>query len=123
MGRFEHVECLNMWRLSSANPSSSYQCDQCKYRYSFQRALYATVLRSSLVLHVLTLTCFVISLFVFGCIVKGIDSAFFDKHLSAPSLEHPRVQQFISKTNSSARWVQEQVEMVTTTSIFNVELI
>jgi len=56
--RFVHVECLNMWRMASANPRSFYQCDQCQYRYSFNRAVYASILRSAVVLHSLTLVTF-----------------------------------------------------------------
>merc|ERR1719446_589316 len=51
--RFVHLECLNMWRLASSNPQSFYQCDQCHYQYSFRRALYASILRSALVMHIL----------------------------------------------------------------------
>eukprot|EP00434_Breviolum_minutum_P036610 symbB.v1.2.032442.t1/scaffold3895.1/size70954/9 len=56
--RFVHIECLNMWRASSANPQSSFRCDQCQFKYSVQRALYANILRSALVLHTVTMVVF-----------------------------------------------------------------
>jgi hypothetical protein len=34
--RFVHLDCLNQWRISAANATSYFQCDQCKYRYSIQ---------------------------------------------------------------------------------------
>ncbi|CAK9014465.1 unnamed protein product [Durusdinium trenchii] len=56
--RYVHMDCLNMWRASSANPQSSFRCDQCQYVYSVQRAFYANILRSALVLHTVTLLVF-----------------------------------------------------------------
>ncbi|OUM68137.1 hypothetical protein PIROE2DRAFT_19919 [Piromyces sp. E2] len=40
--KYVHVNCLNEWRLTSANKSSYYQCDQCKYKYHFQRTKFAS---------------------------------------------------------------------------------
>ncbi len=39
-----HVECLNQWRRSSANPESYFRCEQCHYEYQLRRAWYAGVL-------------------------------------------------------------------------------
>jgi hypothetical protein len=36
-----HVECLDRWRRTSANPQSFYRCDQCHYEYQFGRAFTA----------------------------------------------------------------------------------
>ncbi len=36
-----HVECLNIWRNTSANPKSFFQCDQCLFEYKFGRAFEA----------------------------------------------------------------------------------
>ena len=77
--QYVHLECLNMWRASSANPQSShlrrimlsfssqlspfrFRCDQCKFEYSIQRTLYANILRSAIVLHSVTFL-------VFGAVV------------------------------------------------------
>ena len=49
--RFVHLECLTQWRLSSANPLSFFECDNCKYRYHVSRHWYSLILRSALVLH------------------------------------------------------------------------
>ena len=62
--RFVHMECLSQWRKLSANPLSSHQCDNCQYRYSFRRTLYASVLRSALVLHLVTLLLLLLLLLV-----------------------------------------------------------
>ena len=36
-----HVECLNAWRRASNNNTSYYACDQCRYKYRFQRTWWA----------------------------------------------------------------------------------
>lgn len=33
--RWVHMECLNHWRLESANPRSYFECDSCKFKYRF----------------------------------------------------------------------------------------
>ena len=53
--RYVHRHCLDQWRTTSTNKKSFYECDQCKYRYSFHRTLVASVLRTSLLLHILAL--------------------------------------------------------------------
>merc|ERR1712203_1321289 len=74
--RFVHVECLNSWRRTSANPKSSYECDQCRYKYSFHRTMYATILRTSLILHVFTILVFFCVVLACGFLVKGLDFFF-----------------------------------------------
>ena len=61
--RYVHLDCLSQWRKISANPLSAYQCENCLYRYSFRRTLYATVLRSALVLHLVTFLLLLLILF------------------------------------------------------------
>ena len=36
-----HMNCLDRWRHSSANPRSFYECDTCKYQYRFGRVFEA----------------------------------------------------------------------------------
>lgn len=44
--KYVHITCLNTWRYSSPNAKSVYQCDQCKYRYNFNRTHYASIVGS-----------------------------------------------------------------------------
>ena len=37
--RYVHVQCLNEWRVQSANTHSFFRCDQCSYEYNIQRTL------------------------------------------------------------------------------------
>eukprot|EP00940_MAST-03C_sp_MAST-3C-sp2_P002176 g2176.t1 len=76
--RFVHLECLNQWRFRTTNPSSFFQCEQCKYRYSFRRTLLSSILRSALVLHVLTIVTFVLVVFVSSVCASIIDWMFFE---------------------------------------------
>src|SRR5271155_5297676 len=39
--KFVHLSCLNSWRYASPNARSVYQCDQCGYKYNFNRTQYA----------------------------------------------------------------------------------
>jgi len=80
--RFVHLECLETWRRRSANPQSYYQCENCLYRYSFRRALYAQVLRSALVLHLVSLVALLILLTTCSVATQAIDRRFFGSSLS-----------------------------------------
>ncbi|CAE7341536.1 marchf4, partial [Symbiodinium pilosum] len=71
--RFVHLDCLNMWRSSSVNPQSAYKCDQCNFEYSFQRALYASILRSAIVLHTITMLVFVGAVWLCSYVCYYID--------------------------------------------------
>ena len=39
--KYVHVPCLNEWRTASANASSLYECEQCRYKYNIARTEYA----------------------------------------------------------------------------------
>ena len=39
--KYVHVPCLNDWRTASANASSLYECEQCRYKYNIARTEYA----------------------------------------------------------------------------------
>lgn len=71
--RFVHIDCLAQWRRLSANPLSAFQCDNCLYRYSFRRTLYSTLLRSVLVLHVVTLLLLVAAVTVGSLLTQYFD--------------------------------------------------
>lgn len=68
--RFVHAHCLEKWRTSSPNPKSYWECDQCKYKYSYRRTFMARMLRNEIVVHLVTIACFFICSFFIG--------AFFD---------------------------------------------
>jgi hypothetical protein len=44
--KFVHLSCLNSWRYASPNARSVYQCDQCGYKYNFNRTQYAAFVSS-----------------------------------------------------------------------------
>jgi hypothetical protein len=79
--RFVHLDCLTHWRQVSVNPLSHVQCDSCHYRYSFRRALYATVLRSALVLHLLTFVVLGALLLLGSALVQYVDRTWFGASL------------------------------------------
>jgi len=83
--RFVHLDCLEQWRRRSVNPKSYYTCENCLYRYSFRRALYAQVLRSALVLHLVTAMLLVLLLLLGSLLAKFVDERWFGGKL--PQLE------------------------------------
>jgi len=44
--KYVHLTCLNSWRYSSPNAKSVYRCDQCGYKYNFNRTQYAAIVGS-----------------------------------------------------------------------------
>lgn len=44
--KFVHLQCLNSWRYASPNRRSVYQCDQCGYKYHFNRTQYTAIASS-----------------------------------------------------------------------------
>ena len=76
--RFVHLECLTRWRNLSTNPQSFWQCENCRYKYSFRRALYASVLRSSLVLHLFTMILLCVILVLLSLVAQAVDHRFLD---------------------------------------------
>ena len=75
--RFVHVECLTMWRTSSANKESFFACDSCKYRYSFGRPAWASLLRSALCVHFVSLVLFLLLIASCGHLSSVLDYLFF----------------------------------------------
>jgi len=67
--RYVHAHCLEQWRLSSVNPRSYWECDQCKYKYSFQRTLMANLLRNQCFIHLLTLVFFLVCSLILGILI------------------------------------------------------
>eukprot|EP00295_Goniomonas_pacifica_P028090 CAMPEP_0175946914 /NCGR_PEP_ID=MMETSP0108-20121206/27591_1 /TAXON_ID=195067 ORGANISM="Goniomonas pacifica, Strain CCMP1869" /NCGR_SAMPLE_ID=MMETSP0108 /ASSEMBLY_ACC=CAM_ASM_000204 /LENGTH=281 /DNA_ID=CAMNT_0017272479 /DNA_START=8 /DNA_END=853 /DNA_ORIENTATION=- len=65
-----HVECLNLWRRMSSNPTSYFQCDQCGYRYNVRRTQFASMLGSYPVVKVSTVVAFLSIVFVAGVITR-----------------------------------------------------
>ncbi|RUS27167.1 hypothetical protein BC938DRAFT_483635 [Jimgerdemannia flammicorona] len=61
---FVHVECLNRWRADSPRRQSHFECDICKYKYSFYRPWWAILCRNIFVLHALAIV--VLCLLILG---------------------------------------------------------
>lgn len=81
--KFVHVACLNSWRYTSPNRKSVYQCDQCGYKYNFNRTKYAALVgslytRVRIPIHssncqiVSTIILFILAVFISGFIFKFI---------------------------------------------------
>jgi len=89
--KYVHVNCLNEWRLASANNSSYYQCDQCKYKYHFQRTKLAKFISNKF--SILLITIFVTYLYIFftGFIIKPLIIL---KNYKIGSIEFPKTSFF-----------------------------
>ncbi|EOD14353.1 hypothetical protein EMIHUDRAFT_451789 [Emiliania huxleyi CCMP1516] len=48
--KYVHVPCLNDWRTASANASSLYECEQCRYKYNIARTELVRAVAVSLLL-------------------------------------------------------------------------
>mmetsp|Transcript_9558 Transcript_9558/g.13360 ORF Transcript_9558/g.13360 Transcript_9558/m.13360 type:complete len:1184 (-) Transcript_9558:21-3572(-) len=81
--RFVHLECLQHWRRESRNTSAFYECEMCKYRYSFHRTLYAQVLRSALVLHAASAFILVFLILASAHVLRKCDDSFFEGNMAA----------------------------------------
>jgi len=86
--KYVHVNCLNEWRLASANNSSYYQCDQCKYKYHFQRTKLAKILSNKFSIFLITLFMTYLYIFFTGFLFKEIIQL---KHYKIGSIEFPKV--------------------------------
>lgn len=122
--RFVHLECLNSWRLASANPRSSYQCDQCLYRYSFQRALYANILRSAVVLHALTLLAFVLAVLLCSGVAVLFDHGFISSSAGLEgAVSDDFLAQLANETESEVDDVREQLAAIGSFSWHGIHLV
>ena len=77
-----HMECLDHWRNSSANPRSFYRCDNCHFEYKFGRAYsrvdrftLARFLSSRFAVHALSVFVLLSIIFVGGFVAKTFDSS------------------------------------------------
>jgi len=86
--KYVHVNCLNEWRLKSANKSSYYQCDQCKYKYHFQRTKFAKILSNKLTTLFITFLVTYLYIFFTGFILKFIIQL---KHNKIAGIEFPEI--------------------------------
>lgn len=74
-----HLQCLNHWRSSSANPRSFYQCDTCHFQYRFGTALgadklsLARLLATPYVVHAGAMLALCWLIFVMGFLAKMFD--------------------------------------------------
>eukprot|EP00936_MAST-01D_sp_MAST-1D-sp1_P002910 g2910.t1 len=77
-----HVECLDKWRKSSANPRAFFRCEQCLYEYRFGRAFsaygpdrlsLARFLSGRFAVHILSVAVLLALVFVGGFVAKAFD--------------------------------------------------
>jgi hypothetical protein len=66
------VGCLNAWRKASRRTESFWQCENCHYKYHFQRALLAKYLSKELTIQLFTMFIFVILVISCGYLTKLI---------------------------------------------------
>lgn len=57
--KYVHDHCLQQWRMSSKNPNSFFQCDQCKHNYSFRKSWLIDLLKNDYLVYFLTALLFV----------------------------------------------------------------
>jgi hypothetical protein len=67
-----HVECLNAWRRASNNSTSYYACDQCRYKYRFQRTWWAELTERADVQNAA-----VALIFLVAVLIAGIPAGYF----------------------------------------------
>lgn len=119
--RFVHLECLNSWRLASSNPQSFYQCDQCHYRYSFKRALYAQILRSALVLHILMLIAFTSTVLACSYIALLIDRAY--GGVMQSFISDTFIEQFANESSTDVEELREHLTLMTSMSWYGIQFV
>ncbi|GAB5355186.1 hypothetical protein AAMO2058_000184400 [Amorphochlora amoebiformis] len=71
--RFVHLQCLQQWRHASPSSRAFYECDMCKYRYSFKRAFYAQICRSAVVLHIISLQMLIGMVVIISLVLRAVD--------------------------------------------------
>ena len=77
--RYVHMECLDTWRQTSANPQSFFQCDQCKFKYhlgqSDKRFFWARCLSKPWAIEGLAIGLLFMTIFFGGFFAKMLDSS------------------------------------------------
>eukprot|EP01114_Cavostelium_apophysatum_P009945 TRINITY_DN23276_c0_g1_i1.p1 TRINITY_DN23276_c0_g1~~TRINITY_DN23276_c0_g1_i1.p1 ORF type:complete len:247 (-),score=27.00 TRINITY_DN23276_c0_g1_i1:552-1292(-) len=71
--KYVHIECLDRWRQTSSNSQSYFQCENCHYKYNFSRPSYAQLMKSKIVLHVVTLLLLVFAVIICGYLWKLVE--------------------------------------------------
>lgn len=56
--KYVHDHCLQQWRASSKNHQSFFQCDLCKYRYSFRYSWLVNLFQNNYFIYLITLLLF-----------------------------------------------------------------
>lgn len=81
-----HLECLDTWRKTSANPRSFYRCDTCHFEYKFghtqldnkfllpDKFAMARFLNTRFATHTLSLLVLACTVFVSGFVAKAVNS-------------------------------------------------
>ena len=70
--KYIHVDCLEKWRHASRNRKHFFECELCKYNYSFWRTWLISMLRNRNVIHMTTVLACIICFFVSNVILQCI---------------------------------------------------
>jgi len=96
--RYVHATCLHQWRNSAQTPNAFYECNMCKYRYCIRRALIAQILRSALILNILSFIIVGILVVITAFTLRAVDENFASRQMAkavTPSFDELRSQSFV----------------------------
>lgn len=68
--KYVHVYCLDKWRHASPHRKHFFECELCKYNYSFRRTWLIRMLQNRTVIHMLTAFCFLLCSLLSGVVVQ-----------------------------------------------------
>ncbi|KAJ3241795.1 hypothetical protein HDU81_010439 [Chytriomyces hyalinus] len=81
--KFVHLHCLNEWRKVNPTSASHFQCDQCGFKYHFERTKIAHILRNEAVVTTLTFLSFILLVFLAGFLGKLLIIFFLEQEAAA----------------------------------------
>ncbi|KAJ3266827.1 hypothetical protein HDU77_010208 [Chytriomyces hyalinus] len=87
--KFVHLHCLNEWRKVNPTSASHFQCDQCGFKYHFERTKIAHILRNEAVVTTLTFLSFILLVFLAGFLGKLLIIFFLEQEAAAFSKISP----------------------------------
>jgi len=68
--KYVHIDCLDRWRKVSQNSKSYFQCENCHYKYNFQRTTISKYLKSTFLLQITTFSVFFLLIILSGYLWK-----------------------------------------------------
>ena len=81
--RFCHAECLYVWISYASSPDSRVRCEHCQFPYNMQRTWLATVLRSSLAIHLAAFVPLIAVVLSIAQFLRVVDVFLLDDSLTA----------------------------------------